>query len=122
MSRPFHILVVEDEPFILFVMGEHLEDEGFEVSLARNAREALSMLEGDPDIALMFTDIDMPGGMNGLTLSSTVRDRFPSVKIIITSGQRQVEITDIPDGAMFFSKPYDHDEVIASMRELLQNA
>lgn len=122
MSRPIHILVVEDEPFILFVMGEHLQDEGFTVSLARNANEALSLLEKNADISLMFTDIDMPGGMNGLALSSMVRDRWPSVKIIITSGQRQVEITEIPDGAMFFSKPYDHEEVVSSMRELLHNA
>lgn len=122
MSRPFHILVVEDEPFILFVMGEHLQDEGFTVSLARNAAEALSLMEKNPDISLIFTDIDMPGGMNGLALSSTIRDRWPLVKIIITSGQRQVEITEIPDGAMFFSKPYVHEEVVSSMQDLLHHA
>ena len=67
----------------------------------------------------MFTDIDMPGSMDGLKLSAAVRDRWPPVKIIVTSGHRLVEITDLPDGSMFFSKPYKYAAVISSIRELL---
>jgi DNA-binding NtrC family response regulator len=76
-------------------------------------------LIAQPSIELLFTDIDMPGSMDGLKLSAAVRDRWPPVKIIVTSGNRPVKATDLPDGGVFFSKPYDHGEVVASFRELL---
>jgi CheY-like chemotaxis protein len=67
----------------------------------------------------MFTDIDMPGSMDGLKLSAAVRNRWPPIRIIVTSGHKIVEVTDLPDGSMFFSKPYHHPHISASMRELL---
>ncbi len=70
----------------------------------------------------MFTDVDMPGSMDGLKLSAAVRNRWPPVKIVVTSGKRLVEITDLPDGGVFFAKPYVYDQVIASFRTLLSGS
>ena len=64
----------------------------------------------------------MPGSMDGLKLSAAVRDRWPPVKIVVTSGHRMIEVTDLPDGSVFFSKPYQHDLVVSSMRELLSTS
>jgi two-component system, response regulator PdtaR len=66
----------------------------------------------------MFTDVDMPPGMDGLKLAAAVRDRWPLVRIIVTSGRRTVETDDMPPGSTFFAKPYKHEAVMASMREL----
>src|SRR4051794_18640125 len=86
VTPPIRILVVEDETFIRFDAGDMLRAAGFDVLEAVNADEAILMLERHSDIRLVFTDIDMPGSMNGLKLAAAVRDRWPPVKIIATSG------------------------------------
>lgn len=113
------VLVVEDEALILLDISYQLEADGFKVHTAMNADEAIEQLTTHPDIRLVFTDIDMPGSMDGLKLAAAVRDRWPPVRIIVTSGARMVEITDLPDGSVFFGKPYDHSSVIGAMREML---
>lgn len=113
------VLVVEDEALIRFHIVDELTEHGFQVFEASNADQAIAILEAEPSITLMFTDVDMPGSMDGLRLSAAVRDRWPPVKIVVTSGKRIVEITDLPDGGVFFAKPYAHEEVIASFRTLL---
>jgi CheY-like chemotaxis protein len=115
---PIRILVVEDEPLVRMNIAMHLGDEGFEVLEASNADDAIALLEQHPTINLVFTDIDMPGSMDGLKLSAFVRKRWPPVRIIVTSGKRLVEITELPDGSMFFAKPYQLDVVTTAMREL----
>lgn len=112
------VLVVEDEALVRFDVISQIEDEGFTVIEAANADAAIRILETNPDVAILFTDIDMPGSMDGLKLSAAVRDRWPPVKIVVTSGHRMVEITDLPDGSVFHAKPYRHAEVVASFREL----
>lgn len=119
MAAPIKILVVEDEPLLRMDMSDHLSDQGFHVFEAGDADQAIATLENNLDIRLIITDIDMPGSMDGLRLAEAVRDRWPPVKIIVVSGHRMVEITDLPDGSMFFSKPYSPAHIIASMRELL---
>ncbi len=119
MSEQVAVLVVEDEFLIRLDIVDQLEREGFEVFEAADADAAIVMLETFNQIRLVFTDIDMPGSMDGLKLAAAVRDRWPPVKIIVTSGRRMVEITDMPDGSVFFSKPYHHAAVMASMRSLL---
>lgn len=116
---PIRILVVEDEPLVRMSVAMHLADEGFDPLEASNADEAIALLERDASIHLIFTDIDMPGSMDGLKLSAFVRKCWPPVRIIVTSGKRLVEITDLPDGSMFFSKPYQLDAVTVAMRELV---
>ena len=115
------VLVVEDEAIIRMDIAGQLSDAGYDVFEAGTADEAVSLLEANPSIRILFTDIDMPGGMDGLELSAAVRDRWPPVKIVVTSGHRVVEVTDLPDGSVFFSKPYHHARVMTSFRELLSS-
>lgn len=121
MSSAIQILVVEDEPLIRMALADHLTDHGFHVSEASNADEAIVILERNLDISFVITDIDMPGSMDGLKLAAAVRDRWPPVKIIVVSGHHIVEITDLPDGSMFFSKPYSPSHMISSMRSMLSS-
>ncbi|MEO9229757.1 MAG: response regulator [Devosia sp.] len=116
------VLVVEDETIIRMNMVLHLEDEGFVVFEAASADEAITMLNAHQEVRVLFTDIDMPGSMDGLKLSAYVRERWPPVRIIVTSGKRMVEVTDLPDGSMFFSKPYQLDNVVVAIRELVSNS
>ena len=119
MTHQISVLVVEDEPLILMDIAHQLEAEGYTVYEAVNADRAIELLITHLDIRLVFTDIDMPGTMDGLKLAAAVRKRWPPIRIILTSGARTVEITDMPDGSVFFSKPYDHARVLGSMREML---
>ena len=80
------ILVVEDELLIRMNAVEMIE-EAFEVVEAGNAEEAIVILEGRLDVAVVFTDIQMPGSMDGLKLAAVVRLRWPPIKIVATSGQ-----------------------------------
>jgi len=120
MADRIAILVVEDEPLILLDVGDQLAEAGFRIYQAANADIAMQILSTHDDIRLMFTDIDMPGSMDGLKLAAAVRDRWPPVQIIVTSGARLVEITDMPDGSVFFSKPYLHLVVVETMRDMLR--
>nr|WP_274630971.1 response regulator [Mesorhizobium shangrilense] len=119
MSARTSVLVVEDEPLLRFDLVDHLSEKGFDVHEASNADEAIAILENVPHIRLLFTDVDMPGSMDGLKLSAAVRDRWPPIKIIVTSGHGFVSPSDLPEGARFFSKPYRHADVVHSMHELL---
>lgn len=107
------VLVVEDEALVRMSIAEHLLETGFDVLEAPNADEAIRLLMAHPEIHVLFTDIDMPGSMDGLKLAAAVRDRWPPVKIVITSGHRKVAAQDLPDEARFFAKPYDPDEIAA---------
>jgi len=113
------VLVVEDEHLIRMDIVAALEDEGFEVFEAANAAEAIDVIIGNPRIHALFTDIDMPGSMDGLLLAAFVRDRWPPIKIIVTSGHRALEGGRLPVEGAFFPKPYRAEAVIASIRELV---
>ena len=113
------VLIVEDEALLLFSAGDDLRDLGYTVYEARNADEAIVMLEAHPDITILFTDIDMPGSMDGLKLSAAVRNRWPPVKIIITSGKRRPDDTVMPIGGVFMPKPYMPAEVQKAIRSLM---
>ena len=115
---PTQVLVVEDEPVVRTATCLYLEDSGFEVFEAANADEAIALLSRQNAMRLVFTDIDMPGSMDGLKLAAFVRDRWPPIRIIVTSGKRMV-VTDLPDGSMFFAKPYGIDAVTAAMHEMV---
>jgi CheY-like chemotaxis protein len=119
LTNTISVLVVEDEALILMDIADQLEDEGFKVYQAANADIAIELLATHLDIRLLFTDIDMPGSMDGLKLATVVRRRWPPIKIIVTSGARLVEITDLPNGSVFFAKPYIHPAVVQSIQSLL---
>lgn len=118
-TPPIRILVVEDDTFIRFDAGDTLRAAGFDVLEAANADEAILLLERHSDIRLMFTDIDMPGSMNGLKLAAAVRDRWPPVKIIATSGHFDVQEGDLPADACFITKPYAPEQIVRSIRGLM---
>jgi CheY-like chemotaxis protein len=118
-QKDITVIVVEDETLVRMDIAMSLENEGFIVIEASNADEAIAILNVHPEIQLMFTDIDMPGSMDGLKLAAAVRDRWPPVKIIVASGHRQLSDELLPVEGRFFSKPYDHARVIMTMRELL---
>ncbi|AXV17768.1 hypothetical protein CYG48_18340 (plasmid) [Neorhizobium sp. SOG26] len=99
------ILVIEDEPLLRMSVTDNLQDAGFHVLEASNADEALALLESHASIGSIFTDIDMPGELDGLMLAWIVRDRWPPIEIIITSGHRRVNVADMPERPLFFPKP-----------------
>lgn len=121
MSDEIAVLVVEDEPLILMDIVDQLQAEGFKTYEAINADAAVALLEEHADIGLIFTDIDMPGSMDGLKLAAAVRNRWPPVRIIVTSGRHVVSEADMPEGTVFFAKPYDPATIAQLMRKMLIN-
>ena len=105
------ILVVEDEILIRMNSVDMIRDLGFEVIEAVNADEAVSLLESVPGIEVVFTDIQMPGSMDGLLLASVVRHRWPPVALLIASGRERPSAADMPAGARFIPKPYSRYEL-----------
>jgi two-component system, response regulator PdtaR len=116
-SKP-RVLVVEDETLVRMGIVDFLEDEGFEVFEASTAMEAIEILVNNLEIRVMFTDIDMPGGMDGLKLAAAVRDRWPPVKIVVTSGYRMVKDSELPVESCFFPKPYDPAAISRTVRDM----
>ena len=120
MADKIAVLVVEDEPITRMDVVEQLEEGGFEVFEAPNADKAIKILEENPAIRVLFTDVDMPGSMDGLKLAAAVRDRWPPIKIVVASGLRKINMDALPDNSRFFSKPYNVNEIAATMRHMVQ--
>ena len=114
------VLVVEDETLVRVAIADHLEDAGFTVLEAENAEKAIAILVRNPDVKLVFTDVDMPGGMDGLRLAAAIRDRWPPIKIVVTSGYRLVPTDELPVEAEFFSKPYNPDKIVSSFQAMMR--
>ena len=106
------VLVVEDDPIIRAGAMDLVESAGCCALEARDADEAIRILELRRDIRLVFTDIDMPGSMDGLKLSHYVRERWPPIHIIVASGKAIIEESQLPLGARFFAKPYLHQPIV----------
>ena len=121
MTERIAVLVVEDEPLRRIDVVDQLEQSRFEVFQAPNADTAIKILETYPAIRVLFTDIDMPGSMDGLKLAAAVRDRWPPIRIVITSGLRKIDIGALPQEARFFPKPYNVSEVASTMRAMVQS-
>ncbi|WP_245409272.1 response regulator [Shinella sp. WSJ-2] len=96
-----------------------MKDADFHVFEAGNAEEALGLLEAHPEIDTLFTDIDMPGSMDGLELAKAVRELRPDVAILLTSGYLKVPLSDVSDQFPFFSKPYEIGRIINHIKEHL---
>ena len=118
-ESPTNVLVVEDEMVLRMRAVNIVEDAGFTAVEAVNADEALSILESRSDISLLFSDIQMPGSMDGLKLASAVHDRWPSIKIILVSGQIKLSDADKPANSRFFGKPLEVKQMIAELREMV---
>lgn len=109
------VLVVEDEPILRMMAVDLVEDAGFEAVEAMGADDAVRILETRLDIRIVFTDVDMPGGMDGMKLAAAIRDRWPPIEIIITSGKRHIGKDELPERSVFFPKPYRREQVTAAM-------
>ena len=117
-----NVLVVEDEMLLRMRAVDMVEDAGYTSVEAVDADEAVTILEARSDIALLFTDIQMPGSMDGLRLAHAVHERWPPIKIILVSGALKLANSDIPANSRFFGKPLEAKEMIAEMQEMIGHA
>jgi CheY-like chemotaxis protein len=116
------VLIVEDEALVRMAAVDMVEEAGFEVLEATNADEAILLLEARRDITVVFTDIEMPGSMDGLRLAQAVRGRWPPIKIIATSGRCVLGDGDLPSGGLFLKKPYSPGQISSALRDLTAQA
>jgi CheY-like chemotaxis protein len=117
VTRPV-VLVVEDDFLIRITAVEMIEAAGFDVVEAASADEAMEILISRLDIAVVFTDIQMPGSMDGLKVAAEIRGRWPPIKIVTTSGMVDVRKLDMPDGGRFLPKPYSCADIVGTLRDL----
>lgn len=113
------ILVVEDQAIIRMGAVALVVEAGYDVLEAENADEAIRILESRTDIKLVFTDVDMPGTMDGMKLTHFIRKRWPPVKLLVASGMMIMKESEFPQGAKFFSKPYSEETIVDAITSLL---
>lgn len=118
-GSPANVLVVEDEMVLRMRAVDIVEDAGFTAVEAVNADEAISILEARSDISLLFTDIQMPGSMDGLKLAHAVHDRWPAIKIILVSGQVNPSEAERAADSRFFGKPLGVEEMAAQLQAMI---
>lgn len=114
------VLVVEDEGLIRVNAEDLVEAAGYQVVSAATAHEAITILEGRNDIGVVFTDVQMPGSIDGLKLARIIRDRWPPVALLVTSGKADILETELPIGGKFLRKPYAPEQVQNALRDLLR--
>jgi CheY-like chemotaxis protein len=119
-NRRVVVLLVEDEPLVRMFGADVLEEAGFEVIEAFNGDEALRVLEARPDVGVLFTDVNMPGSLDGLDLARLVHERRPDIKLLIASGQVRLSEEQIPDAGRFLAKPYAPETIVREVRALVQ--
>ena len=113
------VLVVEDNELILTTAVDLVTTNGFQGVGATSADEAIAILEARSDIRLVFTDVEMPGTIDGLKLAHYIRNRWPPIHLIIASGRTFLEESQLPIGSSFFSKPYDNNAIVEEMTRIL---
>ncbi len=118
-GSPPNVLVVEDEMVLRMKAIDIVEDAGFTAIEAVNADEALAILESRSDISLLFSDIQMPGSMDGLKLAHAVHDRWPAIKILLVSGQVKLADADKPADSRFIGKPLEVKQMIAELQDMV---
>jgi len=114
------ILIVDDEASVRMALRGELEDAAMTVIEARNATEALHALEANIQIEAVLSDIRMPGGFDGVALARLVERRWPSVRILLTSGERAITDRDLPSGTRYVAKPYESRQVVATIRGMVR--
>jgi len=111
------ILVVEDEPLIRMYGVDILEDAGFAVIEAGDADEALDILSAGAPVQLIFSDVDMPGSMDGLEFAWAVHRRWPCIHLLLTSGHHRLEKAQLPEAGLFLPKPWTSESLADVMRD-----
>jgi CheY-like chemotaxis protein len=121
--RPPHratILVVENEAIIRVELAAQLTDMGLRVLVACDADQAIALLDSNRDVSVLLTDVTMPGSMDGLRLAHHVRNRWPPIKILATSGRVGTGVGDLPAGSTFLAKPYSPQTLKQAITPLLK--
>ncbi|MES2541881.1 MAG: response regulator [Pseudomonadota bacterium] len=113
------VLVVEDDPLIRMGAVDLVTAAGYEALEARDADAAIAILEMRTDIDLVFTDVQMPGTMDGIKLAHYIRERWPPVRIMVASGAAILAESELPMGSLFFSKPYNDTAITDTMARML---
>ena len=116
------VLVVEDEGILRTFAAWQLEEAGFEVIQAANADEALQAMNSRPDVRVLFTDVQMPGQLDGMGLAREIHEQWPTVLVLITSGNSRPAKADIPNNGHFLAKPYRSEDVISEIAALGREA
>ncbi len=115
---PCVVLVVEDEPFARLMGADLLQEAGFDVLEACDGDEALRLLEVHPEVGVVFTDVEMPGSVDGLELARHVCQRWPRIGIVVTSGNK-IRTEAIPREGKFLAKPYDRKALVREIEEVI---
>jgi CheY-like chemotaxis protein len=111
------VLVVEDNSLVRVVIANLLEGAGFAVIQAADGAAALLVLASGADFHVLFTDVQMPGPVDGVSVAIQVREQRPGMPILVTSGHGIPEL--LPEGGRFVSKPYDNRKVVTLLSELV---
>jgi len=119
---PAVVLIVEDDMVLRMRAVDMVEDAGYSPLEAMDAAEAVAILESRSDVALLCTDIQMPGAMDGVGLAHAVHARWPTIRILVVSGQLDLPHLDLPPRSRFLGKPLNAEEVIAEMRDMIDQA
>jgi CheY-like chemotaxis protein len=114
------VLVVDDEVLLRWTATEAVQAAGFAVIEAENAVEAILILEKRNDVCALFTDVQMPGSINGLQLAHLTSLRWPAIRIVVTSGQLRLREDDLPKGGRYLQKPYPVSDLTDMLHELMQ--
>jgi CheY-like chemotaxis protein len=117
-AQPVTVLIVDDEDVVRMVGSDILAEGGYRVLEAANAAEALECLEGETEVVVLFTDVNMPGTPDGLGLARLVKSRWPEVKILVASGNVRPGPDDLPEKGMFLSKPYRANDLLSLVHQL----
>lgn len=113
------ILVVDDEALVRMNAVDLLEDAGHQVIEAANADEAILILEKRADIEIVFSDVSMPGSMDGIRLLQVIRDRWPPIRLILASGKDLPTGARLPEGSVFIPKPYNSGDVTGALARVV---
>lgn len=115
-QSPATVLIVEDEFLVRLIAADSLSESGFSVLEAQDAEEALALLDRH-QVAVLFTDINMPGPINGLELAQMVAQRRPEVKVVVTSGREWIDASRLPDSGVYLPKPYRPAQLTEVVRQ-----
>lgn len=113
------MLVVEDDAVTRHAAVAMVGDAGYAVREATNGNEAIRILDHEPGIRLVLTDIDMPLGIDGIKLAACIHRRWPGIGIVITSGKVRPAPGDVPADGQFIRKPYTEEQVLGAIRRLI---
>ena len=117
-STACKVLIVDDEAYVRMLVADVLDEAGYEVIEAGNAQTALKRLEIADDVQVLFTDINMPPGMDGLELAEQVHQRWPQIGLVIASGYERPAREQIADGGIFVPKPFRPETIISAVQSV----